>query len=290
MIPGLAYFMEICSKLAHMRFVITFLSIHLIILSASGKDRIFTGSTPADPVVRSFLGIPISDSVDFIRWKLIFQDDQYKLSCNYGVGKPNTNGFVNGGTKVEITGSLKKEKNNYHLHYGNKTLLVAELNEDLLHLLNSSYQLLVGNGGWSYTLNNVTPLHLEKVSLTSTPTIFKDSMAFQGRTPCQVPGIIAPGSECYKLKWYIVLYASPEKNKPGKYKVLGTPWRKEGGIIGNWTAITGKNGRTIYQLNDENGKGFLYLLKLDEQILVFTDANGKLLVGDEDFSYTINRT
>jgi hypothetical protein len=41
-------------------------------------------------------------------------------------------------------------------------------------------------------------------------------------------------------------------------------------------------------LNDENGNGFLYLLKLDEHILVFIDAQGKLLVGDEDFSYTLN--
>jgi hypothetical protein len=41
-------------------------------------------------------------------------------------------------------------------------------------------------------------------------------------------------------------------------------------------------------MNDEQGKGFMYLLKLDDHILVFTDADGKLLVGDEDFSYTMN--
>jgi hypothetical protein len=85
-----------------------------------------------------------------------------------------------------------------------------------------------------------------------------------------------------------VLYADPEKNKPGRYKVLGTLWRKEGGRTGNWKIIAGKEGRTIYQLNDEKGNGFLYLLKLDEHILVFTNAQGKLLVGDEDFSYTLN--
>jgi hypothetical protein len=54
--------------------------------------------------------------------------------------------------------------------------------------------------------------------------------------------------------------------------------------------MAGKNGRIIYQLNDEKENGFLYLLKLDEHILVFTDANGKLLVGDEDFSFTLNNT
>jgi len=42
-------------------------------------------------------------------------------------------------------------------------------------------------------------------------------------------------------------------------------------------------------LNDDNGNGFLYLLKLDEHILAFTDTDEKLLVGNEDFSYTMNR-
>ena len=77
-------------------------------------------------------------------------------------------------------------------------------------------------------------------------------------------------------------------NKPGRFKVLGTPWRKEGGRTGNWKIIAGKKGQTIYQLNHDNGNGFLYLLKLDEHIVVFTDAQGKLLVGNEDFSYTLN--
>ncbi|MEJ0101316.1 MAG: hypothetical protein WDO19_01635 [Bacteroidota bacterium] len=51
-----------------------------------------------------------------------------------------------------------------------------------------------------------------------------------------------------------------------------------------------KNNRVIYQLNDDDGKGFIYLLKPGEQILLFTDEGGKLLVGNEDFSYTLNRT
>ena len=52
--------------------------------------------------------------------------------------------------------------------------------------------------------------------------------------------------------------------------------------------ITGQNGQTIYQLNDDKGSAFLYLLKLDEHILVFPDARGKPLVCNEDFSYTLN--
>src|SRR6266487_3305941 len=88
--------------------------------------------------------------------------------------------------------------------------------------------------------------------------------------------------------YVVVLYPNTQKNGTGSYKVWGTPWRKKGGRPGNWI-IARKKGRTIYQLNDENGNGFLYLLKLDEHILVFVDTQGKLLVGDEDFTYTLNR-
>jgi hypothetical protein len=103
----------------------------------------------------------------------------------------------------------------------------------------------------------------------------------------RIRGVIAPGRLCYKLKWYIVLYANSKVNRPDRYKILGTAWRKEGGKGGTWKIIAQK-GRTIYQLNDDKGNGFLYLLNLDEHILVFTDAQGKLLVGDEDFNYTLN--
>ena len=273
-----------------MKLVFVFLFLLLIVSCGSGKEKIYTGSTPADTVIRSFLGIPLPDSVDFIRWKLILRDNQYHLQCNYGIGKPNTNGFINGGNKIELNGGFKKEKNYYQFQSGDKILRVAELNADLLHLLNADNSFLVGNGGWSYTLSNITPSGTDQINIAPQQIVLKDSMAFEGRTPCNVPGIIAPGMECYKLKWYIVLYSNAEKNEPGQYKVYGTTWRKEGGRKGNWKIIAGKNGRIIYQLNDDKGNGFLYLLKADEHILVFTDAHGKLLVGDEDFSYTLNHT
>jgi hypothetical protein len=264
----------------------------LLVLFAScarGREATYIGSTPAAPAVRTFLGIPLRDSVDFIRWKVNLQDDKFTLSCNYGIGKPNTNGFLNGGKWIELNGAFRKEKNYYFLHYSNKKLGFIELNTDLLHLLNSENNLLVGNGGWSYTLNNIIPKVTSQISVAAKQTSLKDSMAFKGRTPCRVSGIIAPGRECYKLKWYVVFYSNSENNKPRTYKVLGTPWRKEGGRIGTWEIVKGMDGRTIYQLNDENGNAWMDLVKLDENILVFTDKQGKLLVGNEDFSYTLNR-
>ncbi len=272
-----------------MKFIHIFFPALFIVSGVSGKENVYTGSTPAAPVIRSFLGIPLTDSIDFIRWKLVFTDKDYHLQCNYGIGKPNTNGFYNGGKKIEFTGLLKKEKNIYLLQSNQKTLKIAELNRDLLHLVNTDNSLLVGNGGWSYTLNNITPSGSDQVNMTGERSVLKDSMCFQGRTPCNVPGVVAAGTTCYKLKWSIVLYADARKNEPSTFLAKGTPWYKEGGRRGTWKIVTGKNNRVIYQLNDDKGNGFLYLLKLDEHLLVFTDADGKLLTGDEDFSYTLNR-
>src|SRR5436190_5928657 len=151
-------------KQRHMKIGSTFLCLLLIVSCGNGKERAYTGSTPADAVIRSFLGIPLTDSVDFIRWKLMVGDKDYQLQCNYGIGKNNTNGFINGGRKIELKGSLKKDKNYYELQNGDKTLKVAELNTDLLHLLNDDKTLLVGNGGWSYTLNNMSPSVSDKVN------------------------------------------------------------------------------------------------------------------------------
>ena len=59
------------------------------------KEVSYTASTPADYPVRDFLGISQTDSIDFIRWKLKIVDlKEFDLSCSYGIGKPNTNGFI----------------------------------------------------------------------------------------------------------------------------------------------------------------------------------------------------
>ncbi len=266
-----------------MKIATSFLFLVFFASCARGTTNTYIGSTPAGMTVRSFLGIPLSDSVDFIRWKLVLQDDQYQLRCNYGISKPNTNGFMEAGMNISLSGSYSKEKNYYRFRSGTKTLTAIRLNEGLFHLLDDNNHLLVGNAGWSYTLCNTIPVLSNEVSLIASPSTIRDSISFEGRSPCQVPGIIAQGSLCYKLKWHIVLYRS------GTYKVLGTPWRVQGGRKGNWKTVAGKDGRIVYQLNDEKENGFIYLLKLDENILVFTDATGKLLVGDEDFSYTLNK-
>ena len=272
-----------------MKLIATILFFTLLSSCAHSKETNYTASTPASPLVRAFLGISLTDSIDFIRWKLSLTDLKYSLECNYGIGKPNTNGFFNGGKKIVLSGHTKRENNYYTLQNGNRVLKLAELNANLLHILNNDNTLMIGNGGWSYALNNMAPSVTNKFNMMARQITLKDSIAFEGRTPCGVPGIIEAGKECYKLKWLIVLYGNTAKNEPSAYKILATPYRAEGGRRGNWKITTGKDGRIIYQLLEESGKPFINLLKLDEGVLIFTDSKGNLLVGNPDFSYTLNR-
>lgn len=265
------------------------LSTLLIGTFGKAKEFTYTASTPAGAVVKDFLGISLHDSVDFIRWKLVISDEHYALQCNYGIGKPNTSGFIDGGKIITTDGRLQKEHKYYRLSNGSRKLTLAVLNIDLLQVANSDGSFLIGNGGWSYTLNNIHPLGKSQINFAAATTAINDSSVFEGRTPCAVPGVIEPGTLCYKLKWKIVLYGNAKKNSPTTYKVFGTPWRKEGGRLAKWQIINTREGGMVYQLNDEKGNGFLYLLKADENILLFTGANGKVLTGDQDFSFTLNK-
>jgi|KBSSwiS6_1023812.scaffolds.fasta_scaffold13258_2 hypothetical protein len=265
-----------------MKLFTTLLLLFVFISCANSKNRAYTASTPASPLVKTFLGIPLTDSIDFIRWNLTLDDDKYSIDCNYGIGKPNTNGFYNGGKKVSFSGQLKKEKNTYLLQNGDHILKLAELNNNLLHVLNSDNSLLVGGGGWSYALNSLSPVLTDQVNINAKRTVLADSIAFVGRTPCGIPNI-PKSAQCYKLKWSLVLYSN------NTYKLRGTAWEKEGGKRADWKIVEGKDGRIIYQLNDDKGNPYIHLLKLDEGVVIFTDEKGNLLVGDHDFSYTLNR-
>jgi hypothetical protein len=46
----------------------------------------------------------------------------------------------------------------------------------------------------------------------------------------------------------------------------------------------------VIQLDPDDPNGFLSFLKADENILFFLDKNRDLLVGNDRFSYTLNRS
>lgn len=261
----------------------------ILVFERSGKEKAYAASTPADALVKRFLAIPLTDSIDYIEWKILLRDNDYTIHCHYKI-ETGSSGVSNNNRTLEFLGKLSKDENFYILHNQNNTLKLAILNENLLHISHADNSLLVGNGGWSYTINSVHLINANGLSVKVKPTAIKDSIVFVGRTPCGVPGVVREGVECFKLKWKIVFYGSSRNNQPARCVVYATPYRKEGSKQGTWKMHMDTSGRIRYILSDEKGKPFLYLEKADENILLFTDPDGKILTGDKDYSFTLNRS
>lgn len=133
--------------------------------SKSSPD-IFVGSTPCDSLIRTFLNIPLKDSCDFIKWELSINKDSgiFHMKVNWGESKPNTNWFKKA-NKIEVNGTLTvsneiKDNPNRKLYRlsadkFSTPVLLAEMNENVLHFLDNNQNLIVGNGGWGYVLNKL---------------------------------------------------------------------------------------------------------------------------------------
>jgi hypothetical protein len=279
-------------KKAYMKNIFAVLTFSLMCCFAHGKERAYQGSTPAHMAVREFLNISRTDSIDFIRWKLVFNGSSFELSCSYGLCQPSTSGFSNE-KKVAFSGTLKRQDHLYELRRQDGAFYIREINFNLIHLLDKNKDLLKGNGGWSYTLNNVSPAATKQFYFTGVQKKRDHMMVFEGRTPCRPLSqmIGRKDSEaCNKLKWYVILYSDPATGKPSHYLAGGTAYRKETMRRGNWDIITGGDGRITYRLDPEKEKQAIHLLTADNTILLFTHPDGSPLVGNEDFSYTLSRT
>jgi hypothetical protein len=260
--------------------------------SAQAQDSVFVGSTPAHPEVRTFLGISHHDSIDFIRWKLVLHPPTYQLACEWGLAKPGTNGFSNG-KETAFAGTILLDGFLYRLVRNEKTLHLQRINSNLFHLLNKNRAFLVGNGGYSYVLNSASPAKSDEYNLLQKQPVFTNVMAFEGRTPCQELSKflgLNKGPACNKMKWYILLYSDSLTRKPTYYLKGGRGYRKETMQKGNWSIVKGKNGALMYILDPEKKNAAVHLLRVDENILLFTDPDGNLLVGNQDFSFALNRT
>src|SRR5687768_13397210 len=144
------------------------------------KETNYTASTPAGTEVRNFLGINQADSIDFIRWKLKIIDlKEFNLSCSYGIGKPNTNGFTDE-KKLQVNGTVNAKDQVITLSSQAKVLSLLILNDNIIHILNKDGSMMVGNGGWSYTLNTIKQVSTSEINLQTKNTGFKDSIIFEG--------------------------------------------------------------------------------------------------------------
>jgi hypothetical protein len=129
------------------------------------SSSFFVGSTPCDSWIKSTLKIPEASPCEFQKWELKFEPGNlFSLQVRYGMSKPNTNGFQNDGTMIEIKGnytvinpspSSKKTVCLLSSPSLKSPLPLLKLDNNLFHILNDKKELLVGNGGFSYSLNRL---------------------------------------------------------------------------------------------------------------------------------------
>lgn len=128
---------------------------------------------------------------------------------------------------------------------------------------------------------------------------------FQGRPPCrgltEQLKLLTP-ADCTKLKWNLILYRDTVTSNPATYTLsisgAGDTIKQGGGFYlqksyeGKWTIIKGipsNSHAEVYCLALARPAANLYLLKGDDNLLFVLDENKAFRVGNEDFSYTLNR-
>lgn len=188
----------------------------------------------------------------------------------------------------------------------NGAVSLFKVDPDILHVLNRDRSLMIGTGGWSYTLNRdemsekpgdisqveASPSESYTISPVGTgPAVFG---VFEGRSPCQ--GIarelkIGVNAGCIKVKWRVTLYRNPKTLDPTTYK-LEDSFHRRAAREGTWKIIPGTEtdpNAIIYELAPTKTEAALLLLKGDDNVLFFLNQNRKPMVGHAEFSYTVNR-
>jgi hypothetical protein len=275
---------------------------------------VFVGSTPCDSLIKTLLQIPLGTPCDFIRWELTLNGDSnansFRLHIIYGEAQPNTLGFKGGGQKGSFKGTYTVFRNNRDMPKGEifrletekpaNTISFLKLDENLVHLLTPSGKLMIGNGGWSYTLNRKEPVNTSPLlpSLTASSASLNDTLPqliFDGRTPCQTFAAehqmnVSPS--CFKLKWRLVLNRDPVSHEPTTYTIRKVIDNVPRDVVGRWTIIRGIQSSpdaVIYQLDPDKPAESISLLVGDENVLFFINRNHTLYVGNSDFSFTLNK-
>ena len=122
----------------------------------------------------------------------------------------------------------------------------------------------------------------------------QSEITYIGRTPCQEIAEeinIKPGEDCFKLKWLLTLKFDPRTHEPTVYELARTGHRQSL-IKGKWNIIKGSPSdpdAIIYQLDPDKSRGSILLLRADKNVLFFLDKQRNPLIGNADFSYTLNR-
>jgi len=269
------------------------------------SEIIFIGSTPGDETVKTMLTIPAEIMVDFIRWSLTLDNkNSFVLNIHYGEAQPNTLGFKGDGEKKTFKGTFsvsgnKNFKEVYHLKSPDlfTEISIAKLNENIFHLLTSQNQLMVGNGGWSYSLNRKEPVQNNEISIASKIGEDKSQqLVYDGRTPCQEiakeHSEMKETSSCFKIKWRLILNRDSITHQPTTCTMRNVVDNQPRDIAGTWEVIKGTAANPdaiIYKIKVDNLVEPHLFLVGDDNVLFFLDKNNKPMIGNKDFSFTLNK-
>ncbi len=271
----------------------------------NNENYFLVGCTPGDDLIKSQLGIQLVTKIDFIRWDLRFdKSNAFVLNIKFGENQPNTLGFVSGGQSKDFKGTytISKNSNNevYHLKAEQLKITLVKLNENLFHLLTEENKLMVGNGGWSYTLNNKNPTKVisNLPSLTALNNPINEKVIhviYDGRTPCQefaTEHQMDVSEACFKLKWKLTLNRDSITFNPTTYSIRKVVDGIARDITGTWTIIKGTKSNPdviIYQLDPDKPNQTVSLFVGDENVLFFLHKDKNLFVGNDNFSFTLNK-
>jgi hypothetical protein len=140
-------------------------------------------------------------------------------------------------------------------------------------------------------------------------------MHFAGTTPCSniirpihkiatEPDCVLNECKCIVVEWKFTLYKDPKTQQPTTYKLEGINRHSEKetnmysqpgtktASEGKWAIVKGiktNPSAIVYQLNPGNPKISVSLLRMSDDLLHILDGEGRLMIGDEFFSYTLNK-
>jgi hypothetical protein len=287
--------------------------------AAPGVVFVFEGSTPSDNPIRAILQIPPDAMADLIEWELTLEQSPstpetgtYRLRYAFGATQAGQPALGPHATRVERQGSWSlvpaaqssSRANTYKLSGG---LSLWKLNDNILHVLNADGSLMVGNGGWSYTLirRDVSEPRVDPAVIaadggdeprTISPVSKRQDVfgVFEGRTPChgiarELAAAVRPG--CWKLKWRVTLFQDPRSHEPTTYKVEGTLYGSNA-RQGQWRTTRGTADdpkAMVYELLPGAQHRRILLLSGDDNVLFFLDQNRRPLIGTEQNTYTLDR-
>jgi hypothetical protein len=117
---------------------------------------------------------------------------------------------------------------------------------------------------------------------------------FEGRCGCveiaaALKKTVSP--ECRKTKWALTLYQNPDIHTPTHYVLEGAFYRQDI-RKGKWSIIKGTKANpdaSVLQLDSDKAQETIYMMKGDDNVLLFLDNDKNLIKGNEQFSYTLNR-